>query len=161
MEAEKVFAPLHSRYSKMKSTDYDETQKEHDDIEEITFFEDNKDKQMNNNDTEDMYTSATNNTNTHHMNEFRNTHTLEDSNKKDKSYTPADKKQMYKKQYFTAAIKMPTVGLEVSVAARLRWFWTILKKIDEDMTFIPHDVIDGEEKLLQIPDEELAIRKIL
>jgi hypothetical protein len=142
MEAEKVFAPSNSRYRKMKSTVYDETQEEHDDIEEITFFDDTQDdQQMNNSDIEDMDTSEANNTDidtTHHMNEFTKTYTPEDSNKKDKkmnqdrhhmnefkSHSPADNKQKYKKQYFTAAIKMPTVGLEVNVAARLRWFWTI------------------------------------
>ena len=62
------------------------------------------------------------------------------------------------KNYFSAAIKMPTVGTEVNVAARLRWFWTILKKIDNNMIFLPHDIKDGEDPLKQIPDDEETIK---
>ena len=121
-------------------------QYEHDDTEEITFYNDNRKNQTNDNDTKDMEISIANNTNTHHMNEFINIHTPVEPKMNDKS--PGDKLKMYKTQYFTASIKMPTVCSEVNVAARLIWFWTILKKIDEDMSFIPHDVTDGEEKLL-------------
>ena len=32
------------------------------------------------------------------------------------------------KNYYNATIKMPTVGTEVNVAARLRWFWIFLIK---------------------------------
>ena len=143
----KVIAPLKSRYRKKKITFFDETQDEqqsNDDIEEITFFDETQDEQQSkNDDTEDMDTSEAKNlenehkientdtinymnltkTDTpenydqtykkvnqdrHHMNDFKNSH------------TPEDYKQTYKKQYFTAAIKMLTVGLEVNVAARLR-----------------------------------------
>jgi hypothetical protein len=157
MEADRSLAPLQSRYGKMN---FGEMQVEHDDIEEeFDLLEGNQENQMNAKDTEDMDTSTANNENTHHMTEFRNTLTPGDQNNNNKSYTPSDESKMYKKQYFTASIKMPTVGSEVNVAARLRWFWTILKKIDEDMAFIPHDEIDGEEKLIQIPDEELSIKK--
>ena len=58
---DKVWAPLISRYSKIKSTDHEKMQEEHDDIEEITFFDDNQDNQMNDKDTEDMDTRVSNN----------------------------------------------------------------------------------------------------
>ena len=119
MEADKSLAPLQSRYRKMNFNDYEKMQEEHDDIEEeITFLEGNQDNQTNVKDTEDMDTSMSNNKNTHHMIEFINTPTPGDQNNNNKSYTPRAK--MYKTQYFTASIKMPTVGSEVNVAARLR-----------------------------------------
>ena len=83
----------------------------------------------------------------HHMNVFKDTQTPEDNN------------QIYTKKYFTAAIKIPTVGTEVNVAARLRWFWTILKKIDNDLIFLQYNIKDGDNSLKQIQDDEKTIKR--
>ena len=155
MEANKVLAPSQSRYGKFKVGEMQE--KQYDNEEELDLFEGNQENRMNTNKTEDMDISMAIIDNTHHMIDLRKTSTPEDKNMSDKADMERD--EGYTRQYFTASIKMPTIGAEVNVAARLRWFWTILKKIDEDMTFIPHDEIDGVEQLRQIPDEECFIKK--
>ena len=75
-----------------------------------------------------MVISTVNNENIHHMIELRNTSTPDDKNKSDKADMARDESRGHTRQYFMASIKMPTVGVEVNVAARLRWFLDYFKE---------------------------------